>query len=442
MGLRPVADRFHRLGNLPPLLPPGATLALPPMARVRQHFHAPVAANPSAALAAEWQRLGLDRRSRPGQRIGIAVGSRGLAALESMVRTLVELVRAAGARPVIIPAMGSHGGATPEGQVEVLRGYGVDPDVLGCEARPEMDVVELGRLENRLPVYCASPATEVDGLVLLNRIKPHTAFRGAVESGLVKMLVIGLGKHLGALTWHRQGMECFGDLLPRAAAITLAKVPLLAGFATVENAYEQVALVRGLLPEELVEGDKELLRQARQLMATILLPRFDVLVVDQMGKDISGDGMDPNVTGRYFTEVRGGPEIQALVALGLTERSHGNANGMGGADVITRRLFDQIDFHKTYVNAITAAVPEVARLPVVAASDREAILLAMRVCKRVEPGRHTAIRIRNTLDLSEIMVSETLLPAVREIAEMEVVREPQPLAVDSGGNLIDWPQWR
>lgn len=427
--------------HLPPLLPPGTPSVLPRMVRVRQHLPVPREADPGAAVAREWRRLNLSARIRPGARIGIAVGSRGIGALLQMVIPLVEGIRAAGGLPVIIPAMGSHGGATPEGQVQVLQKYGIDPSQLGCECRPEMDTETVGTLAGNLPVYIARAALEVDGLVILNRVKAHTSFRGPVESGLVKMLAIGLGKHLGALTWHAQGMETFGALLPEAAELIMTRVPLLAGFAVVENAREEPAQISGVLPETLVAEEKRILQQARHLMARILLPQFEVLIVDTLGKDISGAGMDPNVTGRFDGMSTREPDVQIIVALGLSGRTGGNANGVGGADVITRRLLAGVDYYQTYVNAITAAVPHRVRLPLVAASDQEAILLAMRLCKRVNPGDHRVVRIRNTLELYEIMVSESLLPCMVGRAELEVTGPPRTMDFDTEGNLYDWSAW-
>jgi hypothetical protein len=350
---------------------------------------------------------------------------------------VVSELKGRGAAPFVVPAMGSHGGATSEGQIEVLADLGVTERSVGCPIRSSMDVVEIGRLENGLPVFVDRQAYEADGVVIVNRVKPHTSFRGASESGLVKMLTIGLGKQKGADSCHALGLARMAEHILAMARLSLARVRVLFGVATVENAYDRPARVVAVPAAEIVSRDRELLVEAKANMPRIPFDSFDVLVVDRMGKEFSGTGMDPNITGRYTTPlVTGGPQVGRLAVLDLTDASHGNANGIGLADVTTRRLVERMDRAATYVNALTSRVPPSVRIPLTLDTDREAIQAAVKTCGARDPTRVRLVRIPNTLHLAELWISESLLDEARANPAMTLCGEPRPMQFDGADRLV------
>ncbi|OJF16294.1 MAG: hypothetical protein A6D91_12140, partial [Bacillaceae bacterium G1] len=291
----------------------------------------------AAAVHETIRQSGVLSRISPGDRVAIAVGSRGVADIPILTREVVNAVKSAGGRPFIVPAMGSHGGATAEGQIDVLKQLGVTESSVGAPILSSMDVVEVGRLPNGLPVYIDKHAYEADKVIVINRIKPHTAFRGPVESGLMKMITIGLGKQKGAEAAHAYGFQYMAEHVQAMAKIAMSQVPIIFGLATIENAYDRPAKIVAVPAEKIEEVEPQLLLEAKSLMPRILFDPMDVLVVNEIGKDISGDGMDPNITGRYATPyASGGPKVTRIVVLGLTEKTHGNANGIGLADITTR----------------------------------------------------------------------------------------------------------
>ncbi len=352
-------------------------------------------------------------RFTPRENIALAVGSRGIRHLAVMVKAMVDAVRDAGAVPFIVPAMGSHGGATAEGQANVLRSYGIDDDAMGAPIRSSMDTVELPVGDRPFKTYMDRHAWEADGVILINRVKPHTDFHDTYESGLVKMAVIGLGKHRQALEIHRFGIPGLAHHLPECASVVLATGKVRGGVAIVENAYDQPCIIEALPANRIMEREPRLLDLARERMPRLPVDTCDVLVVDRIGKDISGVGMDPNIIGRL--RIPGQPEpatprIKAILALDLSVASHGNAIGMGLADVITRRFQRKIDFNATYENAITSTFLERVKMPLVAEDDEQGLRIALRTCGVIEPGRERIIRIGDTLNLAELHVS----PALRE----------------------------
>ncbi len=408
------------------------------LVKVRQTFDVPRLADVPGTLRRELSRAEISRRVRPGMRVAVAVGSRGVAEIPALARVTVEELKRLGAEPFVIPAMGSHGGATDEGQREVLANLGVTEASVGCPIRSSMAVVEIGRLDNGLPVYIDENAAKADGIVVINRVKPHTAFRGDNESGMVKMITIGLGKQKGAESCHAFSFKYMAEHIVAMARITLAKLPVLFGVGSVENAYDQVARVVAVTPEELIETDRRLLVEAKSYMASLPFSQLDVLVIDRIGKDISGDGMDPNITGRYPTPyATGGPDIAKVAVLDLTEATHGNANGMGKADVVTRRLVDKTNFPMTYCNALTSTVFEPIKVPMVMECDRDAVKAAVKTCNAKDLSKVRLVRIKDTLHLDEILVSEALLAEVAAHPRLTAAGEPAAMRFDAAGNLAE-----
>jgi hypothetical protein len=382
----------------------------------------------------------LHGRIKPKARVAITAGSRGVANIGVVLRTCGEVVREAGGEPFVMPAMGSHGGATAEGQVDLLAGYGLTADSLGMPVISSMDVQQIGDVDG-MPVYMSTTALEADHILLVNRIKPHTDFRGEVESGLAKICAIGLGKQRGAQTIHSYGTRGLADMMPRAARWMIdTTARFLGGLAILENAYDRTAWVEFVEPTDIgLDGERRLLKRARGLMAAIPFPVLDVLVVDEMGKNISGTGMDTNVLGRMY--VPGVPEaespkITAVVVLGLTEETHGNAIGIGLADFTTERVVSEIDMYSTYMNGYTSATGGLLRnrLPNILPNDRAAIAMAMRMCGKPDPATVRLARIKNTLMAAYVEFSANLLPEAAG-ASVEVTGEPRPMAFSADGRL-------
>lgn len=411
---------------------------LPRLARVRQTFAAPRVADVAAALRSELAKDSVAGRVRPGMRVAVAVGSRGVAELPTLAAVTVAELKRLGAEPFIVPAMGSHGGATAEGQREVLADLGVTEASAGCPILASMEVVEIGRLDNGLPVYIDKHAHDADGIVVINRVKPHTAFRGPNESGLVKMITIGLGKQKGAESCHAYSFKYMAEHIVAMAGIILAKMPVLFGVGTVENAYDQVARVVAVPADELIETDRKLLVEAKANLPSLPFSQIDVLIVDRIGKDISGDGMDPNITGRYPTPyASGGPEVAKMAVLDLTDATHGNANGMGTADFTTRRLVDKTDFAKTYANGLTSTVVGPTHTPTVLECDRDAVQAAVKTCNARDLTRVRLVRIADTLHLGELRVSEALLAEAATHPRLTVTGAAEEMRFDAAGNFAD-----
>jgi uncharacterized protein (DUF362 family) len=359
---------------------------------------------------------GLSLSIKPGARVAIAVGSRGLANLATLVRTVADTLKAMGASPFVIPAMGSHGGATAAGQQAVLEDLGVSLETVGVPIRSSMEVVTLDSGDLGHPLHMDRLAHESDGIVIINRIKLHTDFHGPYESGLMKMCVLGLGKHAQALEMHRLGLAGLRDRLAPAALRVLGTGKILFGLGVVENAREQTALIKALLPDAIAQAEPDLLDLARANMGRLPIEDIDVLIVDRMGKDISGSGVDSNVIGRLL--IRGQPEperpdIRSLVVTDLTDATHGNAVGVGFADVITRRLADKIDYRVTNENVITSTFLERGKTPLVAQTSAQAYEIALRSCGLADAGRARVLRVQDTLHLEEVYVSARVYEGLR-----------------------------
>ena len=414
-------------------------MQLPQMAKVKQHFPDECLSDVSSSVKKSLIEAGITDLIKPGQRIAVSSGSRGISNIQSITRTVVDSVRKIGGKPFVLPAMGSHGGATSEGQKQVLASYGIDENSMGCPIEATMDVIEVGNLSDGTPVLLNRLAFEADGVIIVNRVKPHTSFRGQFESGLMKMMTIGLGSHQGATIAHSQGAEGLARLIPAWGKTILKKAPILMGLAIVENAYEQTLQVEALTADKFISREPHLLDIARRSMPQILCERIDVLIVDLIGKNISGTGMDTNIIGRMLLpgiKEPTVPGVSRIVALNLSNESHGNANGVGLADIITRRLFDKIDFEATYANVFTHTFLNRANIPVIMESDQKAIEAAVNIQRLNDSRQARIVRINNTLDIGEIFVSESLLPEVLSKPQVEQINELMPIRFDSSGVII------
>lgn len=420
------------------------TTPIPRFRAARQSFPTDRVGDVAAAARAALAAPGCLDRIKPGMRIAIGVGSRGIANLPLLTRELAAAIRAAGGEPFIVPAMGSHGGATAEGQAEMLAGLGVDEAACGAPVVSSMEVRQIGetRMEIKgtpvtIPVYLDAAALDADGIVLVQRVKPHTAFRGRYESGLCKMLVIGFGKHRGAMAYHRYGFGPFAELMPKVAAQVLRAAPVLFGLAVVENAYHDTALVEAVPSEDFLAREPELLKYAFSLMGRLYFDHLDVLIVEEIGKNFSGDGMDPNITGTFPTPFAGqGLDVESRVVLRLSEETHGNAIGLGMADFSTVRAFLQADPIPTYTNSLTSRVSCVAKVPLLMPDDETAIKAA--IYKSTSPTAEVPriVKIRNTGNMELIGISEALWAEAEAHPSVALEGEPYALRFDAERMLL------
>ncbi|MCE1196261.1 DUF362 domain-containing protein [bacterium] len=415
---------------------------LPRMFRARQDFPAEKIPPGDIArtVASQIARPEITERVRPGMRIAVTAGSRGVANVALITRAIVDELRARGAEPFILPSMGSHGGATAEGQREVLAGYGITEDSMGCPIDARMETEQIGVSALGRPVFCAKSALGADGIVVSCRVKPHNAFRGVYESGILKMMVVGMGKREGAESLHRDGMGRMAENLPASARVVFGRAPVLFALPCVENAYDQTMLIEAVPAERIFDREPELLRIAFANMPSILVEEADVLIVDEIGKNYSGTGVDPNIAGTFSTEfASGGLKVQRTCMLRLSPESHGNGLGTGLANVITKRLYDDLDGEMMYPNCLTSTVLKSAMIPMVVADDREAIQACLKTLNGAAPDSARVVRIANSLHVGEIMLSEAYYGDV-VLGRWEGLRalgEPAPLEFDESGNLAD-----
>ena len=375
-------------------------------------------------------------RPLAGRSVAVGVGSRGIRDLPLLVRTIVDEIRSAGATPFVVPGMGSHGGATAEGQVGLLANLGVTEASVGAPIRATMDTVEIGRTPDGLPVYLDAFAAAADAVVFVNAIRPHVAFHGAHESGLMKMIAVGLGKQRGADSCHEHGFGRMAEFVAAMARVTLAAVDVPFAVGVVENAYGEACELAVLSGGEIDAAEPALLERARSLAPRLFFDELDVLVVDEIGKDISGTGMDTNVIGRYHTPfLSGGPAISRIAVLDLTAKSEGNANGIGLADFTTERAYRKLRFEHTYPNALTTTVPTTVKIPMVLGSDRLAIQAAVKTCGAPDKRRVRLVRIHNTKSLGVIHVSEALADEVERSPSLRRDGPAHDLAFDARGDL-------
>ena len=415
-------------------------MSFPKMIRIRQKPYAPLLTDVRGAVQAELRNLELTAKVTAGQKVAIPAGSRGISHIVTILETVVDELKTLGASPFIFPAMGSHGGATAEGQREVLATYGITEQRLGVPIRASMEVVELGRTPRGMPVYVDKIAAEADWVAVINRIKPHTEFSGEIESGLMKMMAIGFGNHRGALSTHQHAVKYgYREAIPEIGQAILHQLPVLFGLGIIENAYDRTARVVGVPPERFLAEEKLLLQEARVLMGRLPVDFLHLLIVDEMGKDISGSGMDTNVIGRVM--VIGEPEpatprILRIYVRDLSEKTYGNAIGIGLADFCSTRLAAKIDPLPTRINCVTAMTPEKARIPIALETDREAVATALTTVGPLEPWEARVVRIKNTLEMEEVQVSEAVLDEIKGRDDVAMAGGLEEMTFDETGNLL------
>lgn len=415
-------------------------MALPKMTRIQQTFEAPVLTDLPAAIHAELARINAAAIIKPSETVAITAGSRGVANVATAVKATADYLKTLGAHPFVVPAMGSHGGATPEGQRSVLEHYGITEETVGVPVKATMEVVELGKTADGLPVFLDRYAAEADHVVPLNRIKAHTDFNGSIESGVMKMMVIGLGKQEGANFYHRAFFQYgFEHVITAVGGFILDSGKIAFGIGLIENAHEDTAKAIAMPAAQLLQTERELLVEAKSLMGRLPFDELDLLIVDWTGKNISGTGMDTNVIGRMMQNFEPEPAKPAILRIfvrNLTEESDGNATGIGLADFTTTRLVDQIDRHSTYMNGITALGPQKSKIPFYYDTDQEAIEVALDTIGLTEPENARVIRIESTLRLTDLDISEVLLEDAKLHSRLEVIGETKPFAFDTVGNLL------
>ena len=414
----------------------------PEMVRLRQTFPRPQVTDIAGTVRSELDRLNLSQQIRPGQSVAVTVGSRGIANIAEITRAAIDTLRDLRAEPFIVPSMGSHGGATADGQRELIGRYGITEESMGVPIRASMETVIVGELGEGVPVHFDKYAFEADHVLVVGRVKPHTMFVGDIESGLHKMLLIGLGKHAGAWTYHRAIKEySFDQIIRGVAQLVLEKCRIVAGLAIVENAYDDTALIEAVPPEGFYEREKSLLEQAKEWLPQLPFPDVDLLIVDQIGKEISGSGMDTNIIGRKYND-HAATELdrarcKRILVRGLTEQTHGNALGIGLAEFTLQRVVDQMDPQYTRINCITSGHPTAGMVPLVYENDHSAIEDALQTIGLTPPEQARLIRIRDTLHLSEVFVSTAYESEWQVRSDLEVVSDAGPLAFDTAGNLVD-----
>ena len=412
---------------------------IPKMVRVRQHFPRPQI-KPEAIPETIFHLLEQEKfaeKIQPGMSVCITAGSRGIANIALITRTLVEYCIKRGAKPFIVPAMGSHGGALAEGQREILAALGITEETMGCPIRATMETVKVGETEEGHSVRIDKYAAAADAIIVSCRIKPHTGFRGPYESGIMKMMAIGLGKQEGAEACHGVGAKHMARMVPMFGRVIRDNAPIAFALATIENAYDETAKLIALTPDEFDEMEPVYLKEAFANMPRLLFDSCDLLIVDWIGKNISGDGMDPNVTGAFGTPyASGGIDAKRICALRLTEESHHSAVGMGLADAISKKLWEQVDLDVTYPNAITSTVLEPVKIPPIMENDRLAIQLCLHTANEMDRNAPRIIRISNTLSLEHIMVSEAMLEEAKRHSDITIEGVPEELQFDEEGNLL------
>ncbi len=421
-----------------------ALIPFPRMFAVRQKFPPSPPLDIPATVQREFKSLNALSRIKSGAQIAVAVGSRGITNIKSIVRSVLDILKAAGVKPFILPAMGSHGGATPEGQIGVLASYGITEQSMGVPIRASMEVERVGVSADGVDVFCSVDALRSDGIVLINRVKPHTDFQGTLGSGVLKMCVIGLGKRAGAAACHAAATRLgYEHTLRSIARVVLRTAPIVCGVAIVENQFHDTARIAVLKRDEIEEREKELLEEARRLMPRLPFDDIDLLIVDRIGKNISGAGMDPNVTGRWVhgyssslgPDNQASPLIRRIFVRDLTPETHGNAIGIGFADITTTRLVSAMDKQVTYINALTSLTPNGAKIPIHFDTDREAIAQGLASLALLDPRQSKVVRIADTLSVVNLEVSEAYASLVKQRGGLEALGDPREMRFDAMENL-------
>ncbi len=412
-------------------------MKIPRFVRVKQYFpHNELSEQDIISLIAEnFSKPEIKDKIKPGQRICITSGSRGVSNIALITKEIVKQVKALGAEPFIIPAMGSHGGATAEGQRGILTSYGITEETMGCPIISSMETVKIGHADEiDVDVQIDKNAYEADGIIVLNRIKAHTGFKGKYESGLMKMMTVGLGKQAGAYVAHSAGDDAMPERLFAIGSEIIRKANIILGVGLMENAFDKTYKIAFLQPEEIPEKEPELLNEAKAAMGKIFLDACDVLILEKIGKNYSGGGMDPNVVGRSRLPI--GIKSERMGIFELSEESHGNATGMGRADVGTMKFFHQISFDDTYPNAVTDHDSSVYKIPLIAENEKECIQTSMAICLNMDVNNPRIIILKNSLEIEDMLISEALIPEAKTRQQLTIVGEPFELEFDSDGNLV------
>lgn len=411
-------------------------IKLPKVVKVNQTFDNRSIKNVEKEIRKLLNEGNFKSKIEKGKTIAITGGSRGISNYKIIMKTIVDFVKEEGGIPFIVPAMGSHGGGDDKGQKHILENLGITEESMGCEIKSSMEVVEIGKTVKNLPVYIDKNAFNADGIILVNRIKAHTSFRGEYESGLVKMLAIGLGKRKGADITHYLRFENMAENILLSAKVSLDKLNILFGVATIENAYDEVAEIEIMNKEEILIKEPLLLKKSKELMGKLYLDNIDVLIVKEMGKNISGTGMDTNIIGRYHTKAAsGGPNVTKLGVLRLNDSSSGNANGMGLADFISKSFYNSIEFESTYLNAITSTEPNSIKLPMVVDNDKYVFKACAKTCGILNYEDIKLVIIENTKNLKEIYMSEAAYKSVNELKMVKAQGDYFEIKFDDKGNL-------
>ena len=415
-------------------------MELPRMIRIRQKFDERYLEDIPGEIAAQIKQLSLERKIKPGQTVAIACSGRGVADYGPIVQSVVSNLRLLGLKPYLVPAMGTHGSATAEGQKYVLESYGVTEQFTGAPIHSSLDVIQIGKTEDDIPVFVDKQAHDADYIIPINHIRSHTDFEHEIESGLLKLMAIGLGNLVGAETYH-QAMFRFGypKVILSVARVILQRMKVLFGVGVVENPDARTASIHILLPQEFEDKEKELLKVAKKLIPGLPFDEADILIIDEMGKDIVGSGFDTKVVGRIglplFSKEPETPRIKRIVVCDLTEKSDGNAAGIGNADLVTQRLVDKMDVEATNVNCLSSCDPEGGKIPITLPNDRGLIEMAIQCVGMIPPDKIKVIRIRNTLYLREVEVSEAYSEDIVRRADLEIIEEARPMTFDSMDNL-------
>jgi hypothetical protein len=412
----------------------------PQMFRIRQHFDAPRVDDIAGSVRDEIAKINPSSTIKPGQTVAITAGSRGVANIDTIIKTVVEEMKAIGAVPYIVPAMGSHGGGTAEGQTQVLAEYGITEGAMGCPIKSSMDVIQIGVSDFGMPIYFDKHASEADHVIVINRIKPHTGFAGEIESGLMKMMLIGLGKHKGASVYHRAIIHhSFDKIVRLVGKVVREEMPITFGVATLENGYDETALIEAIPAADFEEREKVLQAISKEWCPSLPFDDVDLLIIDEMGKNISGSGMDTNVIGRKRNDRRAmgdeTPRVLRIFVRDLTEVTHGNATGIGMAEFTTRRLVDKIDYHATYTNVITGQHVSAGAIPLHCDTDAEVLDIALESIGLIAPEDARVLWIPNTLDLGEVEASEAYLAQADIRDDLEILTGLRPLETEADGNL-------
>ncbi|MBI3822071.1 MAG: DUF2088 domain-containing protein [Planctomycetes bacterium] len=415
-------------------------VAYPRMFRVRQKFPRPRVDNIPAAIRDTLARLNLGSKIKRGQTVALTAGSRGIANIPLILKSAVQHLRDLGASPFLVPSMGSHGGATAEGQRGVLSSYGITEDFVGAPIRSSMEVVQLGNTPEDWPVFLDKNAASADHIGVVARVKPHTNYAGPVESGLMKMMMIGLGKRHGAAHYHRVLLEQPYDPVVRAVGrLMRAKAPIAFGLCTVENGYDETAHLEACLPADFEPVEERLLVKAKEWLGRLPFHEADLLIIDEIGKDISGSGMDTNVVGRKRAlrseTIANQPNMRFIFSRGLTEPTHGNACGIGLSDFVTTRLVKSMDYPITVINCVTAGYPDGANIAVHFDTDREVLDTALAIIGSRDPHQARIMHIKNTMMLEEVEVSEPCMKDLKPQTDFEVLKGPYEVTFDANGNL-------